>query len=143
IRNKCLDKKNYGNILKIMPKGMDIERIILSALVAGKNDIAALRSIPVTMRRFFVHSFQSYIFNKCISRAMQEGKSLSKTQKDDLCFEVRNGFSLGKLQKSQGTEKEKDVIPAIQLPGYGLKKTGGRFEDITFKILNEEKIIPR
>ena len=143
IRNKCLDKKNYGNVLKIMPKGMDIERIILSALVEGKSDIAALRSVPVTMRRFFVHSFQSYIFNKCISRAIQEGQSLSKAKKDDLCFEVRNGFTLGKLQKSQGTEKEKDVIPAIQLPGYGLKNTEGRFEDITFKILKEERIIPR
>ena len=143
IRNECLDKKNYKNVLKIMPKGMDIERIILSALVDGKSDIAALRSVPMTMRRFFVHSYQSYIFNKCISRALRDGQSLSKTKKDDLCFETKNGFSFGKLQKSQGTDQDTDVIPAIQLPGYGLKKTGGRFENIIFEILKEEKIIPR
>ena len=143
IRNKCLDQKNYKSVLKVMPKGMDIERIILSALMEGKSDVAALRSIPVAMRRFFIHSFQSYLFNKCISRAMQDGESLSKTNRDDLCFEIGNGFALGKLYRSEGTEKEKNVVPAIQLAGYGLKNSGGRFEKISIEILKEEKIIPR
>ena len=50
-----------------MPKGMDLERLILYALVEGKDSIAVLRSVPINIRRLFVRAYQSYIFNKCLS----------------------------------------------------------------------------
>ena len=41
IRIRCADPSNYRQILKILPIGMDIERQVLSALVAGKDTIGS------------------------------------------------------------------------------------------------------
>src|SRR5919202_4575095 len=42
IREKSRDPKNYFQILKELPRGMDIEYQVMSALVNGKDPIAAL-----------------------------------------------------------------------------------------------------
>ena len=67
IREKCNDPKNYGNVIKIIPKGMDLERNLLRSLADGKDYIGALRSIPINIRRLFVHAYQAFVFNKCLS----------------------------------------------------------------------------
>src|SRR5919108_5588335 len=69
IRNKCADPRNYQQVLKMLPRGMDIERQVLSALVGGSNAISALRAIPIMIRRLFVQAYQAYIFNRCLSKA--------------------------------------------------------------------------
>ena len=43
IREQSRDPNNYQKLIKIMPKGMDLERLILYALVEGKDSIAVLR----------------------------------------------------------------------------------------------------
>ena len=76
IRGRCADPSNYRQLLKMLPRGMDIERQVLSALVAGRDTIAALRAIPITIRRLFVQAYQAYIFNICLSRAIMGGEDL-------------------------------------------------------------------
>jgi tRNA pseudouridine13 synthase len=70
IREQSRDPNNYQKLIKIMPKGMDLERLILYALVEGKDSIAVLRSVPINIRRLFVQAYQSYVFNKCLSNAL-------------------------------------------------------------------------
>ncbi len=41
IRGRCADPSNYRQLLKMLPRGMDIERQVLSALVAGRDTIAS------------------------------------------------------------------------------------------------------
>src|ERR671917_1134367 len=76
IRQKSLDPKNYPNILKHLPKGMDIEYQLMNAFVRGKEPISALRSISINIRRIFVHAYQSYIFNRCWSNAVFNGENI-------------------------------------------------------------------
>ncbi|OYT62762.1 MAG: tRNA pseudouridine(13) synthase TruD [Thermofilum sp. ex4484_15] len=59
---------NYKEALKLMPRSLRYERIILSHLLKRKNDyLGALRRLPFTVRRLFVEAFQSYLFNRVIS----------------------------------------------------------------------------
>ena len=142
IRNKCSDPKNYRQVLKILPRGMDIERQVLSMLVAGKNAIAALRAVPIMIRRLFVQAYQAYIFNRCLSRAIMGGEDLLQPRAGDLCFEMEGRVTFGRIIKFNPDSKTK-LVPAIRMAGYSFQPGKGRFENITRAILQEEEVDPK
>ena len=142
IRNRCTDPRNYQQVLKMLPRGMDIERQVLSALVAGRNAIAALRAIPIMIRRLFVQAYQAYIFNRCLSRAIMRGEDLLQPQAGDLCFEMEGLITFGRIIKYNPHSNTK-LVPAIRMAGYSFQPGKGRFENITRAILHEEKVAPK
>ena len=140
IRNRCADPRNYRQVLKMLPRGMDIERQVLSALVAGRNAIAALRAVPIMIRRLFVQAYQAYIFNRCLSRAIMRGEDLLQPQTGDLCFEMEGPATFGRIIKYNPNSKTK-LVPAIRMAGYTFQPGKGRFENITRAILQEEEVV--
>ena len=142
IRNRCTDPRNYQQVLKMLPRGMDIERQVLSALVAGRNAIAALRAVPIMIRRLFVQAYQAYIFNRCLSRAIMRGEDLLQPQAGDLCFEMEGLITFGRIIKYNPHSNTK-LVPAIRMAGYSFQPGKGRFENITRAILHEEKVAPK
>ncbi len=53
IRDKLSDIKTIPNIVKIIPKGMDIEKKIATEITKGKDYVSILRSVPIGIRRLF------------------------------------------------------------------------------------------
>jgi len=94
IREKCNDPRNYGHVMKIIPRGMDLERNILQSLIAGKGYISVLRSIPISIRRLFVHAFQAFMFNKCLSSMIKDEEPIAYCIKNDFCFRLENQLAL-------------------------------------------------
>ena len=139
IRNMCSDPSNYRQVLKMLPRGMDIERQVLLALVAGKDSIAALRAIPITIRRLFVQAYQAYVFNRCLSKAIMASEDLLQPQMGDLCFEMEGPATFGRIIKYHPSSKTR-LVPAIRMAGYTFQPGKGRFENITKAILQEEEI---
>ena len=70
LRKTMSDVSKYPDVLKIIPKNMDLERIALKEMIEHNNPIKALRAIPLSIRRFFVQSYQSYIFNHTLSLSL-------------------------------------------------------------------------
>ncbi len=144
IRQKSLDPRNHRNILKQLPRGMDIEYRLMNAFVNGKGPISALRSISIDIRRLFVHAYQAYIFNRCLSNAIVSGENILKCSYNDLCFEVEGPLTFGKIRRfNHSTDPDVRMIPALQLAGYSFQTGKGRFELITKKIMDEENVTPR
>src|SRR5438093_5580637 len=48
---------------------------MMSAMVRGKDAIAALREIPISIRRLFIHAYQAYINNRRILIRSEEHTS--------------------------------------------------------------------
>jgi tRNA pseudouridine13 synthase len=143
IRQKSLDPKNYRNILKHLPKGMDIEYQLMNAFVNGKEPISALRSISINIRRLFVHAYQAYIFNRSLSDAIIGGENLQTPRNNDLCFELESPMTFGRIRKfNSSIDRDTNLIPALRLAGYSFQSGEGRFELITKKIMNEENVTP-
>lgn len=141
IREKSRDPKNYSQILKQLPKGMDIEYEVMSALANGKEPVAALRSIPIVIRRLFVQAYQAYIFNNCLSDAILDGEDISACKEGDLCFEMEGQLIFGKIRKYDShKDLTSDVVPAVRLSGYTFQPNKGRFEVITRRLMQEETI---
>ncbi|MDQ3902346.1 MAG: tRNA pseudouridine(13) synthase TruD, partial [Thermoproteota archaeon] len=141
IREKSRDPKNYSQILKQLPKGMDIEYEVMSALANGREPVAALRSIPIVIRRLFVQAYQAYIFNNCLSVAILDGEDISACKEGDLCFEMEGQLIFGKIRKYDShKDLTSDVVPAVRLSGYTFQPNKGRFEVITRRLMQEETI---
>src|ERR687898_2064159 len=139
IRNKCVDPSNYRQVLKMLPRGMDIERQVLSALVAGRDTITALRAVPITIRRLFVQAYQAYIFNRCLSRAIMRDEDLLKPQTGDLCFEMEGPATFGRIIKYDPNSIT-ELVPLIRMAGYTFQPSKSRFANITRAILQEEEV---
>ena len=131
MRDLMSDVSKYPEALKIIPKNMDLEKIVLKEMIEHNDPVRALRALPLAIRRFFVQSYQSYIFNHTLSRSFDAGEDLFCPQPDDVCYD-KNG-ELGKF--------ENDPLQRLSVPfvGYSYyKKT--RFHYYIEKILRDEEI---
>ncbi len=134
IREKLSDKANYVQYFDKVPTRMDIERIVLKEMIEHGESIRAIRSIPVSLRRFYVQSYQSFIFNQSLSFAFLDGENLFQAQSGDVCFD--NHGIIGKYVLGM------DQNLALPFVGYSYyKKT--RFDFQISKILQQEEISPK
>jgi len=134
IREKLSDKSNYKQYFDKVPLPMDIERIVLKEMIEHGEAIRAIRAIPVSMRRFYVQAYQSFIFNQSLSSAFLDGENLFESQSGDVCFD-KNGI-IGKYVKGM------DQNLALPFVGYSYyKKT--RFDYQISKVLEQEEVSPK
>jgi tRNA pseudouridine13 synthase len=144
IREQLSDPSNFNKLIRLLPRGMDIEREIVRALLYKKDYIRALRSIPIGIRRLYVQAYQAYVFNLCISESLTSGEDITKCREGDLCFEIEGNDVLGKIRKlNPGIDTFSTVVPALRLVGYSFQIGNGRFESTSQKILKEEGLTPR
>ncbi len=134
IRQKLSDKANYRQYFDQVPLQMDIERIVLKEMIEHGDPVRAIRAIPVSLRRFYVQAYQSFIFNQSLSAAFLDGENLFEAQTGDVCFD-HNGI-IGKYVKGM------DQNLALPFVGYSYyKKT--RFDFQISKILQQEELSPK
>lgn len=144
IRERLADPSNYMKLINELPKGMDIERKIIRALLKRKDYVSALRAIPIGIRRLYVQAYQSFIFNLCVSNSLSYGEDITKGKAGDLCFEIESGEILGRIRRlNPSIDADSTVLPAIRLVGYSFQAGRGRFESTTHKILEEEGLTPK
>jgi len=131
LRELMDDKSKYPEALKIIPKGMDLEKIALKEMIEHGDPVKALRALPLSIRRFFVQAYQSYIFNQTLSMSFDAGEELFSPQSDDVCYNKNN--DLGKFENDPS---QRLSIPFVGYSYY--KKT--RFHYYIEKILRDEGI---
>jgi tRNA pseudouridine13 synthase len=134
LRKKLSDKSNYLKLLNEIPPQMDLERIVLNQMIKYDDPKKSLHALPISMRRFFIQAYQSFLFNKTLSMALIDGEDLLSPQNGDVCYD-KNGI-VGKFSNDVGQTL------SIPLVGYSYyKKT--RFHFQISKILESEEILPR
>jgi tRNA pseudouridine13 synthase len=134
IREKLSDEENYEKYYDQVPFQMDIERMVLKEMIEHGDPIRAIRIIPVSLRRFYIQAYQSFIFNQSLSAAFLDGENLFEAQPGDICFDSHG--IIGKYVK--GLEQNL----ALPFVGYSYyKKT--RFDFQISKILQQEEISPK
>lgn len=131
IRNKLKDKNDLRQIIDDIPPKMDIERLVAKEWLDSGNAVLALRAIPLHLRRFFVQSYQSYIFNRTLSKAYSNGEELFVPQESDVCFDKK-----AVLGKYDNMNDQKLAVPLVGNSYY--KKT--RFDYYISAILQEEEV---
>ena len=134
IRDKLQDPNNYAKYLDQVPSKMDIERIILKEMINHSNAYRALRALPISLRRFFVQSFQAFLFNVSLSDAYSAGEDLFEPKQGDICFD-----SKGVINKMFYHDSQKLAMPFVGYAYY--KKT--RFNSYILNTLKEQGVSPK
>ena len=71
------DTLGTGGLIKEKREDFAVNEVLaVSEIVQGGSVESAIRALPYRMRKFFVQSFQSYIFNKTITLAVQAGEDM-------------------------------------------------------------------
>ena len=134
IREKLSDKINYKKYFDEVPSQMDIERIVLKEMIDHDDSLRAIRAIPLSLRRFYIQAYQSFIFNQSLSAAFLDGENLFESQTGDVCYDSKS--IIGKFK--DGVEQ----YLSLPFVGYSYyKKT--RFDNQISKILIQEEITPK
>ena len=134
IREKLSDKTNYKKYYDQVPSQMDIEKIVLKQMIDHDDSIRAIRAIPLSLRRFYIQAYQSFIFNQSLSSAFLDGEILFQAKSGDVCYDSKS--IIGKFK--DGIEQ----YLSLPFVGYSYyKKT--RFDHQISKILIQEEITPK
>ena len=131
---QSLSDADYARHLGMLPPQMDIERAVLGQMADHGDPLRALRAVSVSMRRFYVQAYQSYLFNLALSEALEAGEDLYAPVQDDVCFGRDS-----KIAKCAGDAGARLAVPIVGYSYY--KKT--RFHRHILKVLESEQIAPR
>ncbi len=134
IREKLTDRENYRKYFDMVPYQMDIERIVLKEMIEHGDSFKAIRAIPLSLRRFYIQAYQSFIFNQSLSLAFSDGENLFQAKSGDVCFDFK-----GIIGKFVHGLDQKLALPFVGYSYY--KKT--RFDFQISKILRQEEITPK
>ena len=134
IREKLIDRENYKKYLNEIPFQMDIERIVLKEMIEHDDSFKAIRAIPLSLRRFYIQAYQSFVFNQSLSLSFSDGEDLFHAKSGDVCFD-----SKGVIGKFAVGLEQKLALPFVGYSYY--KKT--RFDYQISKILQQEEITPK
>ena len=136
---------DYKKALKIFPKRFRYEIIMLEHLSKYPKDyIGAFRRLPKNLTKLFVHAYQSYLFNRVLSKIIEKegclfGKTINifgyETKKEEL-----SEYEIEVLEEEKISLKDFKVKSFPEVSSRGLKREAYIKTDIKYNILNNEVV---
>lgn len=145
--------RDFKQALKHFPKKLCYERLMLRRLVDKPNDfVGVFRRLPVKLRKLFPQAYQSYLFNKFLSRRVANGIPLNRAEVGDYIVNVeRTGLPLPSMYRAVNSQAVKETNNALEsgrmriaIPLIGFRKhpSQGVQGEIERTILEEERVAP-
>jgi tRNA pseudouridine13 synthase len=133
----------YREGQKLLSPKQDTERRVAAHLSEKPDDFfGAFRRIPILPRRLLIQSYQAYVFNLTLSRAVSHGLDISAAEKGDNWTELaEDGLRVGRIHGVKEPLPGK-ALPLVQLVGYAFRDYSSRFDLLIVQILKEEGITP-
>ncbi|MGD2073070.1 MAG: tRNA pseudouridine(13) synthase TruD [Candidatus Thorarchaeota archaeon] len=137
-------------IIDLFPKDLRYEKSVMKYLIKHENDYkGAISKIPPRVLTIFVHSFQSYIFNRLISLRAKKGLPIQEPIPGDFIIQLDETHSgrdswlfvtEAKLEERLEQVKKGEYALASPIPGYATKIPESRQSELLSKILNDENV---
>jgi tRNA pseudouridine13 synthase len=128
----------------LLPPYQDVERIVALRLDRSPTEyVEAMRGISISLRRLYTQAYQSYIFNRTLSLALQRELDISRVEKGDNWGEVSDDRL--RLKKAHGVREAMldGAVPLVQLVGYAYRNYGSRFDRCVEDVLQSEGVSAR
>jgi len=150
-RKELQASQDFNKAVRDFPKQLRYERLMLEQLTAKPNDFSgAFKRLPIKLRQLFVQAYQSYLFNKSLSKRIQVGFSLNKAEVGDYVINVdRNGLPVQAtskiasgpvLSEINNSIKTGRIRLAIPLIGFKQHPSQGIQGEIERQILQTENV---
>ena len=136
--------ENLEERARFLPPGRDVERVVAKELNQHPGEwVKALRRVPIKLRRLYVQAYQSYIFNRTLSRAIAVGEDFSRMELGDNWAEVSpDGLATSAPRGVRDTPADR-AVPMVQVVGYAYRDYGSRFDRCLRNVLEAEGTDPR
>ncbi|HUK79036.1 MAG TPA: tRNA pseudouridine(13) synthase TruD [Nitrososphaerales archaeon] len=133
----------YEEGIALLPVGRDIERIVAVELVNHPGEwVKALRRVPIKLRRLYVQAYQSFIFNRTLSRGISSGEDISKMKLGDNWAEVSPDGLVTSAPRGVRDVPTARAVPMVQVVGYAFRDYGSRFDGCLMEVLDLEGVRP-
>jgi len=142
-RKDLEDSLDFVSALKNFPRGLYYERVMLRHLSKRPRDfINALRRLPKSLLKMFIHAYQSYLFNIYLSRRIEEDLSFTGPMEGDLIIggevqKIRYESVRVYMGKIGGHFDGRILAPLV---GFKIKRPEGKSGEILEEILEREDI---
>jgi len=142
---------DFSAALPKYPEKLAFERRVIQYLAAHPGEWKeALFQLPKNLIRMFLHAYQSYLFNRILSRRMTEGLSFFKAYEGDIIIPCDTGIEVQSREGIQVTPTNLRKInhqierhrcfPSGAIIGYDTVWAEGKMGIMEKKILEEEDI---
>lgn len=138
---EAFEAGRYDQIPGLMPDGRDVELAVAWELARHPGDwVRSLRAVPVNLRRLYVQAYQSFIFNRTMSLALEAGEDISGLRPGDNWAEASaDGLALSAIRGVRETPTG-TAVPVVQVIGYAFRDYGSRFDSLAKRALEAEGI---
>ncbi len=134
----------YEEGAKLLPPGRDAERRVARELGRHPGEwVRGLRAVPVRVRRLYVQAYQSLIFNRTLSMAMEKGEDLAAARQGDNWAELSLDGLVASRVRGVRDPLAPGAVPMVQIAGYAFRDYGSRFDACLKEVLAAEGIAPR
>jgi len=127
--------------------------LMLKHLAKKPDDfVGAFRRLPMKLQKLFIQAYQAYLFNKFLSRRIENGFSLNRVEVGDYVVNVERSrlpmLSMYRIADTQTLDEINKAIKtgrmrvAIPLIGFKQHPSQGLQGEIEKRILEEERISP-
>ncbi len=134
----------YSDGASLLPRGRDVEKAVARRLEERAGDhLAALRAVPINLRKLYTQAYQSYLFNRALTMAMNRGLDIANAEAGDNWGEVSPDGMV--LRKVHGVKEPmaQGAVPLFQFAGYAYRNYGSRFDSCLEEVMAEEGVRPR
>jgi tRNA pseudouridine13 synthase len=140
-------------IIEIFPRDLRYEKAVMKYLINHETDYkGAISKIPPRVLTIFVHSFQSYIFNRLISLRVKECMPIHLPIPGDFIIqldETHSGRDSWLYVTDANLEERIEMVQkgeyglAAPVPGYATKTPESKQSELLLKILSNEGVTLR
>jgi tRNA pseudouridine13 synthase len=151
-REELWKSRDIPKALKSFPEHLHYELAMLNFLAEHPGEYAhSFDVLAPNLRRLFVHAFQSYLFNRILSRRLQAGLPLDRPQAGDVVCFASDG--LPDIDRQQAVNPENlaavsrlaergRAFVTLPLIGFETSLAEGAQGEIERAVLHEEGIRP-
>ncbi len=148
-RKNFLERRNIERALEEFPRFLRYERAMLYRYKETKSWRKAFAVLPGPIMRIFIHSYQSYLFNRVLSRRIEEDLPLNEALVGDVICQVKNGIPLrdrtyrvteSNIEFVNDKIKQGGAMVTGPIFGYLMRRANGVPGRIEKEVLEEEGI---
>ncbi|RLG59239.1 MAG: tRNA pseudouridine(13) synthase TruD, partial [Candidatus Hydrothermarchaeota archaeon] len=135
--------RDYKRALEIFPDNLRYEKAMLNHLVKKPRDYAgALRKLPLKLRRMLVHAYQSYLFNKILSKTIEMQEKIKGRKIPLIGYRTKLGEIEKEILEKEGIEKENFKIKSMpELSLEGSERDACIDSEIKVELLNSNACV--
>lgn len=118
--------------------------ILLEEEMSEADAVVALRKVPLRLRRLLVQSYQSYLFNRALSKVLERNGSLSDESAMYILKHKKTPVVLEAYVRDSADVTEGFLpVPLAQLPGFAFRNRHDPYSVALADVLGEEGLTPR